>query len=202
MDSTGPSAAPTALYTNAAPPTAKPPSSTPSRPPSGGNSGNDGHRNKNNNKNHNDGHGGGNNGRNSNNSGGRNSSSGQTTTPTASDGRTGTPWPIYGHPWQGHMSVYPSSVPTVQQVRRPSWPCQTPICHPGSYSASSSSSCCCSTSRPLPLPQQAGTLGQRGLGPAIASPLLQHHGTPPTSDFSPGLGGRLRRDAPHHSVSW
>jgi hypothetical protein len=115
MDSTGPSAAPTVLYINAAPPTARPPSSTPSRPPSGGNNGNDGHRNKNNNKNHNDGHGGGNNGRNSNDSGGRNSSSGQTTTPTASDGRTGTPWPIYGHPWQGHMSVYPSSVPTVQQ---------------------------------------------------------------------------------------
>jgi hypothetical protein len=45
-------------------------------------------------------------------------------------------------------------------------------------------------------------LGQRGLGPAIAGPHLQHHGAPPTSDFSPGLGGRLQRDAPHHSVSW
>jgi hypothetical protein len=28
------------------------------------------------------------------------------------------------------------------------------------------------------------------------------HAAPPTSDFSPGLGGRLRRDTPHHSVSW
>jgi hypothetical protein len=66
MDSTDPSAAPTALYTNAAPLAARPPSSTPSHPPSGGNSGNSGHRNKNNNKNRNDGHGGGNNGRNNN----------------------------------------------------------------------------------------------------------------------------------------
>jgi hypothetical protein len=111
MDSTGPSAAPTAHYTNAAPSVAKPPSSTPSHPPSGGNSGN---RNKNN-KNCNDGHGGGNNGRNNNGSGRHNSSSGQTTTPTASDSRTRAPWPTYGHPWQGHMTVYPGSVPIGQQ---------------------------------------------------------------------------------------
>jgi hypothetical protein len=76
MDSTSPSAAPTALYTNAAPQAARPPSSMPSRPPSGGNNGNGGHQNKNNNKNRNDGHGSGNNGRNSNGSGGRNSSYG------------------------------------------------------------------------------------------------------------------------------
>jgi hypothetical protein len=76
MDITDPSAAPMALYTNAAPPAARPPSSTPSRPPSGGNSGNSGHQNKNNNKIRNGGHGGGNNG-----SGGRNGFSGQTTVP-------------------------------------------------------------------------------------------------------------------------
>jgi hypothetical protein len=57
MESMGPSAAPTALYTNNAPPAARPPSSTPSRPPSGGSSGNSGHQNKNNNKNRNGGHG-------------------------------------------------------------------------------------------------------------------------------------------------
>jgi hypothetical protein len=34
-------------------------------------------------------------------------------------------------------------------------------------------------------------LGQCGLRPAIAGPLLQHHGAPPTSNFGPGLGGRL-----------
>jgi hypothetical protein len=43
MDSTAPSAVPTALYTNAVPPAARPPSSTPSHPPSGGNISNDGH---------------------------------------------------------------------------------------------------------------------------------------------------------------
>jgi hypothetical protein len=110
-----PSVAPTALYTNVEPPAARPPSSTPSRPPSSGNSGNSSHRNKNNNKNHNGSHGGGNNSRNNNDSGGRNSSSGQTTAPTAYDGRTGMPWPNYGHPWQGHMTVYPGLVPTGQQ---------------------------------------------------------------------------------------
>jgi hypothetical protein len=111
MDSTDPLAVPTALYTNVAPSEARPPSSTPFRPPSGGNSG---HWNKNNNKNRNDGHGGGNNGRNNNDSGGHNSSSGQTTVPTASDDRTDTPWPTYGHPWQGHMTVYPVPVPIGQ----------------------------------------------------------------------------------------
>jgi hypothetical protein len=115
MDNTGPSTAPMALYTNAAPSTARPPSSTPSHPPSDGNNDNGGHRNKNYNKNRNDGHGGGNNGRTSNGSGSRNSSSGQTTAPNASDSRTGTPWPTYGHPWQGHMTVYPGPVPTGQQ---------------------------------------------------------------------------------------
>jgi hypothetical protein len=61
MDSTGPLAAPTALYTNIASPTAKPPSSTPSRPPDGGTGGN---RSKYHNKNRNSGNGGGHNGKN------------------------------------------------------------------------------------------------------------------------------------------
>jgi hypothetical protein len=90
MDSMGRSAAPMALYTNTAPSAARPPSSMLSRSPSGGNSGNGGHQNKNN-KNCNEGHGGGNNSWNSNGNGSRNSSSGQTTAPTASDGRTDTP---------------------------------------------------------------------------------------------------------------
>jgi hypothetical protein len=81
MDSTGPPAASTALYTNVVSPTVKPPSSTPSRPPNGGNGGIGGNRNKYNNKNCNSGNGGGNNGKNSN--GG--------TAPTGSDGRTNTP---------------------------------------------------------------------------------------------------------------
>jgi hypothetical protein len=96
MDSSGPAAAPTALYTNGAPPAARTPSSTPSHPSSGGNNGNGGYRNKKNNKNCN---GGGNNDRKSNVSGGHNSSSGQTTAHIASDDRTGMPWPTYGHMW-------------------------------------------------------------------------------------------------------
>jgi hypothetical protein len=112
MASMGPPTAPTALCTNTAPPAAKPPSSTPSRPPSGGNSGN---RNKNNNRNCNSGNGGSNNGKNNNDGGGRGGSSGQTTAPTTSTDRTSTPWPTYGHPWQGHMPVYPGPVPTGQQ---------------------------------------------------------------------------------------
>jgi hypothetical protein len=126
MDIIGPPAAPTALYTNATSPAAKPPSSTPSRPPGGGNGGN---RNKNNNKNRNNSSGGGNNGKNSKGSGGRNSTSGQTSAPTAFADRTGAPWPTYGHPWQGHMTVYPGPVPVGQQ--RP----QAFMATPGLYSS-------------------------------------------------------------------
>jgi hypothetical protein len=122
------SAAPTTLYTNAALPAARSPS-TPSRPPSGSNSGHR-NKNKNNNKNRHGGHGGGNNGRNNNDSGGCNSSSGQTTAPTASDGRTGTPWLTYGHPWHDHMTIYPGPVPTGQQ--RP----QAFMATPGPYLSS------------------------------------------------------------------
>jgi hypothetical protein len=85
MDSTGPLATPTMLYTNTASPAAKPPSSTPSRPPNGRNGGTGGNRNKYNNKNRNSGNGGDNNS--------------QTTAPTSSDGRTNAPWPTYSHPW-------------------------------------------------------------------------------------------------------
>jgi hypothetical protein len=195
MDSTAPSAAPTALYTNAAPPAARPPSSTPSRPPSCGNSGNSDHRNKNNNKNCNGGHGGGNNGRNSNGSGGRNSSSGPITIPTASDGRHAMAdlWPpVAGAhhclPRPGvHMTAASACLHghtrLLSVTRVPTRPSAAPA----------------GRSRSL---TRLEPLGQRGLGPTIAGPLLQHHGAPPTSDFGPGLGGRLRRGAPHHSVSW
>jgi hypothetical protein len=115
MDSTGPPAALMALYTNTTSPAAKPPSSMPSRPPNGGNGGTDGNRNKYNNKTHNSGNGGGNNGKNSNGGGGHGDSSGQTTTPTSFDGRTNALWPTYGHPWQGHMTIYPGPVPAGQQ---------------------------------------------------------------------------------------
>jgi hypothetical protein len=198
MDSTDPSAAPLALYTNIAPPTVRPPSSTPSCPPSGGNSG---HRNKNNNKNRNGGHSGGNNGRNNNGSGGHNSSSDQTPIPTASDGRTDTPWPTYSHPWQGHMTVYLGPVPTGQQHPQAFMTTLGPYPSPGFLPDQQQQQPLYQQAAPAPSPGW-NPLGRRRLGPAIASLLLQHHGAPPTSDFSPRLGGRLRRDAPHHSASW
>jgi hypothetical protein len=94
----------------------------PSRPPHGGNGGTGGNRTKYNNKNRNSGNGGNHNGKNSTGGGGRGGSSGQTTTPTGSDGRIKGPWPTYGHPWQGHMTMYPSLVPLDSSARRPSWP--------------------------------------------------------------------------------
>jgi hypothetical protein len=115
MDSTGPPAAPTALYTNIVSPAAKPPSSTSSRPPHAGNGGTGGNRSKYHNKNRNSGNGGGHNGKNSTGGGGRGGSSSQTTAPTGSDDRTNAPWLTYGHPWQGHMTMYPGPVPTGQQ---------------------------------------------------------------------------------------
>jgi hypothetical protein len=124
-DSIRPPAAPTALYTNAVSPMAKPPSSTPSRLPNGVNGGTGGNRNKYNNKNCNSGNGGDNNG-----GGGRGGSSGQTTAPTNSDGRTNAPWLTYGHPWQGHMTMYPDPMPARQQ--RP----QAFVATPGLYASS------------------------------------------------------------------
>jgi hypothetical protein len=79
MDSTGLSAAPTALYTNITSPATKPPSSTPSRPPLGGSGGIGGNRSKYHNKNRNSGNGGGHNGKNNTGGGGRGGSSSQTT---------------------------------------------------------------------------------------------------------------------------
>jgi hypothetical protein len=115
MDSTGPLSAPTALYTNATSPAVKPLPSTPSRPSHGGNGGTSGNRTKYNNKNRNSGNGGGHNDKNSTDGRGCGGSSGQTTAPTGSDGRTNAPWPTYGHPWQGHMTMYPGLVPAGQQ---------------------------------------------------------------------------------------
>jgi hypothetical protein len=35
--------------------------------------------------------------------------------PTGSDDRTNAPWPTYGHPWQGHMTMHPDPMPAGQQ---------------------------------------------------------------------------------------
>jgi hypothetical protein len=135
MDSTGPPAAPMALYTNVASPAAKPSSSTPSRPPNGGNGGTGGNQTKYNNKNRNSGNGGGNNDKNNNGGGGRDGSSGQ----------TNAPWPTYDHPWQGHMTMYPGPVPAGQQ--RP----QAFVATPDLYASPS----LLSGPQPQPLYQQA-----------------------------------------------
>jgi hypothetical protein len=78
MDSTGPPATPTVLYTNIASPAAKPLSSTLSRPPHGGNGGN---RSKYHNKNRNSGNGGGHNDKNNIGDGGLGGSYSQITAP-------------------------------------------------------------------------------------------------------------------------
>jgi hypothetical protein len=142
MDSTGPPAALTALYTNVASLAAKPPSSTPSRLPHGGNGGNSGNRTKYNNKNHKSGNVGDHNDKNSTGGRGRGGSSRQTTAPTGSDGWTNALWPTYGHPWQGHMTIYPDPVPARQQ--RP----QAFVATPGLYASPSP------MSRPQPQQQQ------------------------------------------------
>jgi hypothetical protein len=115
IDNVGPPATPTALYTNVASPMAKPPSFTPSCPPNCGNDGAGGNRTKYHNKNRNSGHGSGHNGKNSTGGRGRGSSSGQTTAPLISDGRTNSPWVTYDHPWQRHMTMYTGPVPAAQQ---------------------------------------------------------------------------------------
>jgi hypothetical protein len=115
MDSTGPSAAPTVLYTNIASPAAKPPSSMLSCPPNGGNGDTGGNRTKYNTETRNSGNGGGQNGKNRTGGGGCGGSSGQTTAPTGSDGKTNAPWPTNGYPWQGYMTMYPGPVPAGQQ---------------------------------------------------------------------------------------
>jgi uncharacterized membrane protein YgcG len=106
LDTSGPVAAPTALYFNSMPSAPKPPPSTPSRTPGNGNN----NRNKNNNRRHsgngggNSGNGGGNGGKNNNNGGGRGGNSGNTTAAstgsTNNDSKGTPPWLMYVHPWQ------------------------------------------------------------------------------------------------------
>jgi hypothetical protein len=194
MDSTGPPVAPTTLYTNAASPVVKPPSSTPSRPPNGGNGGTGGNRNKYNNKNYNSGNDGGNNGKNSNAGGGRGGSSAQTTAPTGSDGRTNAPWPTYDHPWQGHMTMYPDLVPAGQRRPQPTRPLR--VSRPPVRATAAATAV--PAGRPDPWMEP---LARRKLGPTVAGQLVQYHGAPPAPYLGPGLGGGLRCDTPHHSVS-
>jgi hypothetical protein len=113
LDTAGPSAAPTALYTSIAPLAPKPQLSASSRPPSSNNN-----RNKNNNC-RTSGNGGGNGDNNNSSIGGCGGNSGNTiaasTGSTSIDGRATSPWPTYVNLWQGHIAMYPDRVPTRQQ---------------------------------------------------------------------------------------
>jgi hypothetical protein len=199
MDSTGPPVTPTTLYTNIASPTAKPPSSMPSHQPHGGNGGTGGNRSKYHNKNRNSGNGDGHNDKNSTGDGGRGVSSSQSTAPTGSDGRTNAPWPTYGHPWQGHMNMYPGPMPVGQQhpqafMATPTGPLR--VSQPPFWAAAA-------TTVPASCPgPRMEPLARRQLGPTVADQLFQLYGAPPASNLGPGLGGRLQRGAPHHFISW
>jgi hypothetical protein len=131
MNSTGPPATPTVLYTNIASPAAKPPSSMPSHLLNGGNGSTGGNRTKYNIKHRNSGNDSGHNGKNNTGGGGRGGSFGQTTAPTGSASRTNALWPTYDHLWQGHMTMYSVPVPAGQQ--RP----QAFVATPGLYASPS-----------------------------------------------------------------
>jgi uncharacterized protein YkwD len=104
--------------------------------------------------------------------------------------------PTYGHPWQGHMTMYPDPVPAGQQ--RP----QAFVVTPGLYAS------------PVllfgPQQQQQQAAPAPGWKPCLGaswekqslsnsfSTMALH----PPPYLGPGLGGGLRHDAPHHSISW
>jgi hypothetical protein len=71
----------------------------------------------------------------------------------------------------------------------------TSTSRPGTAATTVSAGCTCSFSG-------LDILEWRRLEPAVARQLLQHHGASVNSCLGPGLGRRLRRVAPHHSVSW
>jgi hypothetical protein len=113
LDTTGPSAAPTALYTSTMPLAPKPQPYMLSRSPNSNNN-----QNKNNNHRNGD-NGGGNDDKNNSSGGGHSGNSGNTTVAstgsTSNDDSATSPWLTYINPWQGHIVMYPSSVTMGQQ---------------------------------------------------------------------------------------
>jgi hypothetical protein len=119
LDSSGPPADATMLYTCTAPATAKPPApapALPSRPPSNGGTGKKGKNKKN--------AGGG---------GGRGGISDNTTltppAPSSTDAKVPASWPTYVNLWQGHIAMYPG--PLSGGFQRP----QALMVVPGYYTA-------------------------------------------------------------------
>jgi hypothetical protein len=101
LDSSGPPADATAVYTCSAPTAARLPApmpAPPSRPPSNGGTGKKGKNKKNTDGGR--GHGG---------------NSGNTTStppaPSGTDAKVPTSWPTYVNPWQGHIAMYPGPLP-------------------------------------------------------------------------------------------
>jgi hypothetical protein len=84
-------------------------------------------------------------------------------------------------------------------VRMPSWPHRASTSLPPPVRATTAAAAAVPASRPGP---RMEPLARRQLGPAVVDQPFQLHGAPPASYLGPGLGGGLRRDAPHHSISW
>jgi hypothetical protein len=169
LDSSGPPADATTLYT--CPAAARPPAPSPappSRPPS--NSGTD---KKGKNKKT---AGGGR---------GRGGTSGNATptppAPSGTDAKVPASWPTYVNPWQGHIAMYPGPLPGGFQ--RP----QALMAAPGYYPAPGDTRAAATCFVSAPGTSQLVTLDWIGLGPAVAGELLQHHGAYSTTHY-PGLG--------------
>jgi hypothetical protein len=119
LDSSGPPADATALYTCTAPAAAKPPApapAPPSRPPSNGGTSKKEKKKKN--------VGG---------DGGRGGNSGNTTptppAPSGTDAKVPASWPTYVNLWQGHIAMYPGPLPGGFQLP------QALMAAPGYYTA-------------------------------------------------------------------
>jgi hypothetical protein len=122
VDTSGPTAAPTAFYSNKTLFAPLLPPLAPPRPPGKNNGSSPGNGNgSNNNRHRNNNHrNGGSGGKNSDNGGNRGGNTSSNTTVvshsiTTNDGRDPPPWPTSVNPSQGHIAMYPDPSPTGQQ---------------------------------------------------------------------------------------
>jgi hypothetical protein len=163
LDSSGPPADATTLYTCTAPAAAKPPApapAPPSRPPSNGGTSKKGKNKKN-----------------ASGDGGCGGNSGNTTptpsAPSGTDAKVPASWPSYVNPWQGHIAMYPGPgrlpVPAGPDGR-------ARLLHDSGIHARAAAA------GPVPAPgtSQLVIMDWFLLGSAVAGELLQHPGvTPP-----------------------
>jgi hypothetical protein len=172
LDSSGPPADATALYTCPAPAAARPPTPTPaspSRPLSNGGTGKKGKNKKN--------AGGGR---------GRGGNSGNTTptplAPSGTDAKVPASWPTYVNPWQGHIAMYPGPLPGGLQCPQALRP------HPLLPSSGIHTRAAAAGPVLAPGTSQLVIMDWFRLGPAIPVELLQYPGAYSTTHY-PGLGG-------------